>query len=109
MSLNSPSSSAARSVKFGRQSGAGEEDSYGYGAGGYAAYWKNMAASNADKEEDYGAGDDDEDEDEDDEDDEEEEEDDDDDDEEEAVDQQEGKEEGVVGPLAALKLDETKT
>ncbi|CAL8331452.1 unnamed protein product [Lota lota] len=97
-------SMSTRSVKFGRQSGA-DEDSYGYGASGYAAYWKTAASSAGDKEEDYGAGDDDDD-------DEEEEDDDDDDDddeeEEEAEDHQDGKE-GVVGSLAGLKLDETKT
>lgn len=85
-------SSTARSLKFGRQTGT-EEDSYGYGASGYDAYWKNVASAGQD------GGDDDDDEDEDDEDEDDDEEEEDDDGEEEA--------ERTVDSLAGLKLDKT--
>lgn len=50
-----PSLSAARSLRFGRQTGGEEAD----GASGYDAYWKNLSAG---KDDDYEAEDDDEDE-----------------------------------------------
>ena len=81
----------ARSLKFGRQSGA-DEESYGYGASGYDSYWKNISKAGQEKEE--------EEEEEEDEEEEEEEDDDDDDDEEE-------EEEEVVDNLAGLKLEGT--
>lgn len=62
---------STRTVKFGRQSGA-DEESYGYGASGYASYWKNVASSGADQDDDNAEDDDDDDEEEDDEDNEEE-------------------------------------
>ncbi len=68
---------AARTHKFGRQSGADEDD---YGASGYNSYWKNLESGggskgeeNIDEDDDF---DDDDEEEEDDDDDEEEEEDD---------------------------------
>lgn len=65
---------AARTHKFGRQSGADEDD---YGASGYSSYWKNLESGGGYKDEEEDDLDDDydeEDEDEDDDDDEEEEE-----------------------------------
>ena len=77
----------ARSLKYGRQSGA-DEESYGYGASGYDNYWKSVASAGQEEEEE---------EDDDDDEDEEEEEDDDEDDDDD--------EEEVVDNLAGLKLE----
>lgn len=66
---------AARTHKFGRQSGADED---GYGASGYSSYWKNLESGGGYKDEEDDDFDDDEDyeeEEDDDEDDEEEEDD----------------------------------
>uniref|UniRef100_A0A8C7IEH9 Zinc finger protein 330 n=1 Tax=Oncorhynchus kisutch TaxID=8019 RepID=A0A8C7IEH9_ONCKI len=90
---------AARTTKFGRQSGA-DEDSYGYGgygASGYDSYWKNVSSSGGgegDQEDDGGDDDDDE-----------EEEDEEEDEEEEEEDDEEEKE--VADSLARLKIEGT--
>lgn len=90
---------AARTLKYGRQAGADEEDDDEYGASGYDAYWKNLA-SGADQQRVYDDEDDDEDDDDDDEDDEEE----DDDEEDEAVEEKAVEEKAAVA-VAGLKLE----
>ncbi|XP_054635476.1 zinc finger protein 330 isoform X3 [Dunckerocampus dactyliophorus] len=89
-------SMSTRTLKFGRQAGADEDDDDDYGASGYDAYWKNVASGGGghqadDYDDDY--EEDDYDEDDDDEEEEEEEEEDD-----------EEEEEAIEG-MAALKLD----
>lgn len=85
---------AARTLKFGRQAGADDDDDYDTGASGYDAYWKNLASGGRDDQDDYG----DDDEDEDDEDEEEEEEDEDEEEEEEEEDR-------GADSMAGLKLE----
>lgn len=86
---------AARTTKFGRQSGA-DEDSYGYGgygASGYDSYWKNVSSSGGgegDQEDDGGDDDDDEEE-----------------EDEEEEDDEEEEEEEVADSLAGLKIEGT--
>ncbi len=46
--------SAARTLKFGRQAGADDDDDYYDGASGYDSYWKNLASGGRDQQEDYG-------------------------------------------------------
>lgn len=86
---------STRTLKFGRQAGA-DDDDYD-GASGYDSYWKNLASGGRDQEDDYGEDDDYE----------EDEEDDDDDDEEEEEEEEEGEEETAADSLAGLKLDGT--
>jgi len=90
-------SMSTRTLKFGRQAGADDDDYYDDGASGYDSYWKNLASGSRDQEDDYGE-DDDYEEDEDDEDD---------DDEEEEEEEEEGEEETAADSLAGLKLDGT--
>lgn len=107
MSLTTPVcvSSAARTLKFGRQAGADEyDDDYDNGASGYDAYWKNLASGG--QQDDYREEDDDEDDDYEEEE-EEEEEDDDDDDEEEDEEEEEGAIEKAATSVAGLKLRES--
>uniref|UniRef100_A0A672YV92 Zinc finger protein 330 n=2 Tax=Sphaeramia orbicularis TaxID=375764 RepID=A0A672YV92_9TELE len=92
-------SMSTRTLKFGRQSGADEDDGYYGGASSYDSYWKNVASGGGHPEDDYGEDNDDYDEDEDEEDEEEEEDDEDEEEEEE--------EETAAESLAALKVDET--
>lgn len=84
----------ARTLKFGRQAGADDDDGYYDGASGYDAYWKNAASGGGDQQDDYGEDDYyEEDEYEEDEEEEEEEED------------EEGEQETASESLAGLKLD----
>lgn len=86
---------AARTLKFGRQAGADDDDDYDYetGASGYDAYWKNLASGGRDRQDD--------DDDEDEEDDEEEE----DYDDEEEEEEQEEEDDRAAGSMAGLKLE----
>lgn len=89
---------AARTLKFGRQAGADDDDDdYDTGASGYDAYWKNLASGDRDHQDDYG------DDDEDDEDEEEEGEDEDEVDEEEEEEEEE-EDDRAAGSMAGLKL-----
>lgn len=94
-------SSAARTLKFGRQAGTDEyDDDYDNGASGYDAYWKNLASGG--QQDDYREEDDEEDEDY-----EEEEEEEDDDEEEEEDEEEEGAIEKAATSMAGLRLDES--
>lgn len=86
---------STRTLKFGRQAEAGDDD-YDDGASGYDAYWKNIGSGGNDQQDDYGEDDNyEEDEYEEDEDEEEDEE-----------EEEEGEEEAAPSEsLAALKLD----
>lgn len=98
-------SSAARTLKFGRQAGADEyDDDYDNGASGYDAYWKNLASGG--QQGDYREEDDDEDDDYEEEE-EEEDDDDEDDDEEEDEEEEEGAMEKAATSVAGLKLQES--
>lgn len=97
-------SSAARTLKFGRQAGADEyDDDYDNGASGYDAYWKNLASGG--QQDDYREEDDEEEDD--DYDEEEEEEEDDDDDEGEEEEEEEGAIEKAATSMTGLRLDES--
>lgn len=89
--------SAARTLKFGRQAGAEEDEDYYDGASGYDSYWKNLASGGGDQQDNYGEDDDDDD------DDEEEEEDDDEEDEEEE--EEEAEVEKAADAVAGIKLE----
>lgn len=92
-------SSAARTLKFGRQAGADEyDDEYDNGASGYDAYWKNLASGG--QQDNYRGEDDEEDDDY-----EEEEEEEDDDGDEEEEEEEEGAIEKAATSMAGLKLD----
>ncbi|GLD71882.1 zinc finger protein 330 [Lates japonicus] len=94
-------SMSTRTLKFGRQAGAEDDDDYYDGASGYDSYWKNLASGGRDQQDDYGEDDDYE------EDEEEEEEEDEDEEEEEEEEEEEGEEETAADSLAGLKLDGT--
>lgn len=99
---------STRTLKFGRQAGADEDDNYYDGASGYDSYWKNLASGGRDQQDNYGEDDDEE---EYEEDDDEYEEDDDEEEEEEEENDEEEEEEGEEGKVAVsvagLKLDQT--
>lgn len=82
----------ARTLKFGRQAGADDDDGYYDGASGYDAYWKNAASGGGDQQ-DYG------------EDDYYEEDEYEEDEEEEEEEDEEGEQETASESLAGLKLD----
>nr|XP_020447474.1 zinc finger protein 330 [Monopterus albus]XP_020447475.1 zinc finger protein 330 [Monopterus albus]XP_020447476.1 zinc finger protein 330 [Monopterus albus] len=91
-------SMSTRTLKFGRQAGADDDDYYG--ASGYDSYWKNAASGGSDQRDEYG---DDDDYEEDEEDEEEDDDDDEDEDEEEEEDDCEG--DTATDSLADLKLN----
>ena len=88
--------STARTLKFGRQTGADDDDEYYDGASGYDSYWKNLASGGRDAQDDYREDEDDEDDDFDEDEEEEEEEEDD-----------EVEEEQAADSMAGLKLGGT--
>lgn len=92
-------SMSTRSLKFGRQSCADEDDDgyYGEGASGYDSYWKNLSSGGGGQDYDDAEDDDDEDEDEDDEDEDEEDEDD--------EEEEEEEEETAAESMSNLKLN----
>lgn len=92
---------AARTLKFGRQTGADEDDDYYSGASGYDSYWKNLASGSRN---DYGEDNDDED-DECEEEEEEEEEDDEEEEEDDEEEEEEDEEDKSADCMAGLKLD----